>query len=174
MTKMESFSVKQEENTKGIITECVCACVCVWWKDNGVSSFVHPYSLLIWRLQCLCVCVGGRNCVTYRKLCPHSFRWLPSPAKLLQTYQMLVKSTLNSCFILTLVVCTTEMLRTTQKKKWDGKFVILCEMNECLGQEGWIPHVNEKQQKNPKEVTSHWLLKKPAIGKICCLSSLKA
>lgn len=80
MTKTEKFSLEQEENTMGIITEWVSLCVCVWvglcaMKREWGTSFVYPYSLLICRLQFVraCVCVGGRECVTSHKLCLRPF-----------------------------------------------------------------------------------------------------
>lgn len=154
MTKMERFSVEQEENTIGIITGWVSLWVCVGCPP--LSILIHcsfaDYSV--------CVCVGVRVCVTYRKLYLHFFLCVTSlfAPKPTPSSKLIIKIAPNSLFYLNM--CRKHSRNAAQqlrRKKWDGKLVISYEMNEWLGQEHWIPHVNEKQQKNPKEVTSHWL-----------------
>lgn len=68
MTKMERFySTTGREHNRHNYRLGVIVCVCVCRKEAWASSFVHPYLLLIWRLQFLsmCVCVCGRQSVCY-------------------------------------------------------------------------------------------------------------
>lgn len=153
-------------------------CVCLWRKESGASSFVHPYPLLIWRQQ-FCVCVGDGDCVIYCKLAYiSSWTHVSSVGNERERLPPVFCATSLSCQATQSLLqpprwswklhwipvlfqhvsyAQQECSAQHRKKKWGGKLVILNQMNEWLGVESWIPHVNEKQQKNPKEITSHQL-----------------
>lgn len=57
MTKMERFSLQQEESTIVIITECVCVCVSVDKREWGILLCSSIFTAHLEITVCVCVCV---------------------------------------------------------------------------------------------------------------------